>query len=100
MPDYAGRQGNAYRAGQDGGTLKGDFSSYIRKFYYETVIFNPDVLDFLSSKVSTKNIVMGTDYPFGEKTPISFVRKTKKLTTAQQDAILGKNAARLLKLKI
>jgi aminocarboxymuconate-semialdehyde decarboxylase len=100
LPYYAGRQDNAQRAGRDGGTLKGDFSSYIRKFYYETVIFNPDMLDFLSTKVSTKNIVMGTDYPFGEKNPISFVRMTKKISAAQQDAILGKNAARLLKLKI
>lgn len=100
LPYYAGRQDNAQRAGRDGGKLKGDFSSYIRRFYYDTVIFNPDMLDFLSTKVSTKNIVMGTDYPFGEKNPIGYVRKAKKISTAQQDAILGKNAARLLKLKI
>ena len=100
LPYYAGRQDNAYRAGRDGGTLKGSFSSYIRKFHYETVIFNPDMLDYLSTKVSSKNIVMGTDFPFGETSPISFIRKSKKLSSAQQDAILGKNAARLLKLKI
>lgn len=100
LPYYAGRQDNAYKAGRDGGTLKGNFSSYIRKFHYETVVFNPDMLDFLATKVSPKNIVMGTDYPFGETDPIGFIRRTKKLSRAQQDAILGKNAARLLKLKI
>ncbi len=100
LPYYAGRQDNGYRSGRDGGTLKGDFSSYIRKFHYETVVFNPDMLDFLSTKVSSKNIVMGTDYPFGENDPIRFIRKTKKLSRAQQDAILGGNAARLLKIKI
>jgi len=100
LPYYAGRQDNAYRAGRDGGSLKGSMSSYIRKFHYETVVFNPDMLDFLSTKVSANNIVMGTDFPFGETNPISFIRKTKKLSRAQQDAILGKNAARLLKLKI
>jgi len=100
LPYYAGRQDNAYRSGRDGCSLKGSFSSYIRKFHYETVVFNPDMLDFLATKVSAKNIVMGTDYPFGETDPISFIRKTKKISRAQQDGILGKNAARLLKIKI
>jgi aminocarboxymuconate-semialdehyde decarboxylase len=100
LPYYAGRQDNAYKSGRDGGTLKSNLSSYIRKFYYETVVFNPDMLDFLATKVSTKNIVMGTDYPFGENKPIDFIRRTKTLSRAQQDAILGTNAARLLKIKI
>jgi aminocarboxymuconate-semialdehyde decarboxylase len=75
LPYYAGRQDNAYHSGRDGGTLKRSFNSYIRKFYYETVVFNPDMLDFLATKVSAKNIVLGTDYPFGEENPISFIRK-------------------------
>jgi len=49
LPYYAGRQDNAYHSGRDGRTLKRSFSSYIRKFYYETVVFNPDMLDFLAT---------------------------------------------------
>ncbi len=100
LPYYAGRQDSAHRAGTDGAKLKGDISSYIRKFYYETVIFNPDMLDFLATKVSTRQILMGTDYPFGEKRPITFIKKARTLSDNQKEAVLGKNAARLLKIRI
>lgn len=100
LPYYAGRQDSAHRAGNDGAKLKGDFSSYIRKFYYETVIFNPDMLDFLATKVSTGKILMGTDYPFGETKPIQFIKKAKSLSDGQKEAILGGNAVKLLKIKV
>ena len=100
LPYYAGRQDNAYREGRDGGMLKGDFSSYLKKFYYETAIFNPDMLDFLATKTSPKHILMGTDYPFGEKSPVPFVRAAKTLSTAAQNGILARNAAALLKLNL
>ena len=100
LPYYAGRQDYAARTKRDGGNLKGDFSSYIRKFYYETVVFNSDMLEFLSTKTSNRHILMGTDYPFGENDPYKFVRKAKKLSKSAQDNILGLNAARLLGIKI
>lgn len=100
LPYYAGRQDNARKSGSDGVKLQGSFSSYIRRFYYESVVFNPDMLEFLATKVATRNIVMGTDYPFGERDPIGFIRRAKKLSRAQQDGILGRNAAKLLKLKV
>ncbi len=100
LPYYAGRQDNAQLTGADGVKLKGSFSSYIRRFYYETVIFNPDMLDFLATKTPASHIVMGTDYPFGEHHPIRFVRRAKSLTRATQDGILGRHAARILKLRI
>jgi predicted TIM-barrel fold metal-dependent hydrolase len=45
--------------------------------------------------------VIGTDYPYdmGYYKPVEFVEKTKSLTRAQKDAILGGNAAKLLGLK-
>jgi len=100
LPYYAGRQDSAFRDGRDGAKLKGDFSSYIRKFYYETVVFNPDMLDFLATKTSNSHILLGTDYPFGEKNPYRFIRRSKTLSKSAQDAILGRNAARLLGIKI
>ena len=100
LPYYAGRQDNAQQIGADGVKLRGSFSSYIRRFYYESVIFNPDMLDFLATKTPTGHIVMGTDYPFGERDPIRFVRRAKSLSRSAQDGILGRNAAKILKLKI
>ncbi len=100
LPYYAGRQDHAYKSGSDGGVLKRNISGYLRKFYYETVVFNTDMLEFLATKTPTSHIVMGTDYPFGEKKPYEFVRSATSISTADQDAILGKNAARLLGIRI
>lgn len=99
LPYYAGRYDWIYRNGFSK-QLKSDFSSYIRRFYYDTVIFNPDMLEFLASKVPSSHILMGTDYPFGEPKPVEFVRRARKLPKATQDAILGGNAARLMGISI
>jgi len=100
LPYYAGRQDAASRDKRDGIKLSGDFSSYIRKFYYDTVLFNPDMLEFLTTKTANRHILMGTDYPFGERDPIAFVRRAKKISKADQDKILGQNAAALFNIAV
>ena len=100
LPFYTGRHDHVQRMGHIGGQLKGSFSSYLKLFNYETVVFNPDMLEYLAHKVPTKNIMMGTDYPFGEKDPVKFIRSAKKISRAAQDAILGANAAKFLGIKI
>lgn len=99
LPYYAGRHDSAHRRGRDGAGLKGEFSSYFKKFYYDSVLFNPDLLETLATRAPTSHILMGTDYPFGEQAPVAFVRRAKNISKAAQDAILGRNAARLFKIK-
>ena len=50
LPFYTGRHDNEYRYGR-APQLKGDFSSYLPRFFYDTVLFNPDMLEFLVTKV-------------------------------------------------
>ena len=100
LPYYAGRQDSASRTGRDGAGLKGEFSSYIRKFYFDTVLFNPDMLTFLATKAPASHILMGTDYPFGEKDPVGFIKRNRKIPAAARDGLLGKNAARLFKIPV
>ncbi len=95
LPYYAGRYDWIYRTGFSN-QLKGEFSSYLRSFYYDTVIFNPDMLEFLATKVPVDRIMMGTDFPFGEAKPVEFVRRARRLPREAQDAILGSNAANFL----
>jgi aminocarboxymuconate-semialdehyde decarboxylase len=99
LPFYTGRHDNDYRNGNHK-DMKGDFSSYLSKFYYDTVLFNPDMLDYLSIKVPLKNIMLATDYPFAEKKPVEFVRSAKRISKKDQDAILGANAAKLMGISI
>ena len=58
----------------------------------------PVVVDF-HAHIAVHNIMMGTDYPFGERDPLKFVRSAKKISRKDQDAILGANAAKFLGIK-
>jgi aminocarboxymuconate-semialdehyde decarboxylase len=99
IPYYAGRFDWMVRRGTTKG-LKGDFSSYLRSFHYESVVFYPDVLERLAEKVDTSHIMLGTDYPFGEWKPIEFVQSATKIPETLRRDILGANAARFLGVDI
>jgi aminocarboxymuconate-semialdehyde decarboxylase len=99
LPFYAGRHDNDYRYGR-APQLKGEFSSYLPRFFYDTVLFNPDMLEFLVSKVSASHVMLASDYPFAEKQPVEYVRRAKKISRRDQDAILGANAAALFGIAV
>jgi aminocarboxymuconate-semialdehyde decarboxylase len=99
LPFYTGRHDNDYRYGRSP-HLKGDFSSYLPRFFYDTVLFNPDMLEFLATKVPMSHLMLASDYPFAEKQPVEYVRRAKKISKKDQDAILGANAARLFGVPI
>jgi len=99
LPFYTGRHDNDYRYGRSP-HLKGDFSSYLPRFFYDTVLFNPDMLEFLATKVPMSHLMLASDYPFAEKQPVEYVRRAKKISKKDQDAILGTNAAKLFGVSI
>ena len=100
LPFYTGRHDNEYRARPHASKIKGDFSSYLPRFHYDAVLFNPDMLEFLLTKVPVARVMLASDYPFAEKHPVEFVRRAKKISRKEQDAILGANCARLLGISI
>lgn len=76
-------------------------SEYLRRrFWYDTSVYNLDMLEFLVRKVGASQIIMGSDYPSGEDDPVGFVRRARGLSAADKEAILGGNGARLLGLSI
>jgi len=99
LPFYTGRHDNDYRYGRSP-HLKGDFSRYLQRFFYDTVLFNPDMLEFLVTKVPPSHVMLASDYPFAEKRPVEYVRRAKKIGRKEQDAILGANAARLFGISV
>ncbi|HLH98647.1 MAG TPA: amidohydrolase family protein [Xanthobacteraceae bacterium] len=99
IPYYAGRFDWIYRRGSTP-QMKADFSTYLRSFCYDTVLFNADVLEQLATKVDTSHIMLGSDFPFGETKPVEFVQSAAKIPQELRDAILGANAARFLGLSI
>ena len=95
IPYYAGRFDWIYRRGSTP-QLKHDFSTYLKSFYYETVLFNIDVLEFLATKVDASRIMLGSDFPFGETHPVEFVMSSQVLSDEVKADILGANAAKFL----
>jgi aminocarboxymuconate-semialdehyde decarboxylase len=56
------------------------------------------VLLHLVDKVGAERVLLGSDYPVGEGRPVEFVTDTDTLSLAQQERIVGTNAAALLGL--
>lgn len=102
LPFYAGRVDRNYldkpqmRYGQERTP-----SQYMKKsFYYDSCVYDRDMFDFLVKKVGARRIVLGSDYPVGEKDPVRFVTRSRVLSAADKERILSKNAARLLGLRL
>jgi aminocarboxymuconate-semialdehyde decarboxylase len=72
-------------------------SSFLRSFYYDTCVYDPQVLKVLLERVGADRLVMGSDYPVGEKDPVGWLRDCGVAGDALA-GIAGGNAARLLGL--
>ncbi|MEX2128344.1 MAG: amidohydrolase family protein [Xanthobacteraceae bacterium] len=98
---YAGRMDHAWGARSDArGTLPHPPTSYLRKFYFDTVVFTPQQLEALVRVCGAERILMGTDYPFdmGEYDPVGHVASVESFDAVTRAAIAGGNAKRLLGL--
>jgi aminocarboxymuconate-semialdehyde decarboxylase len=72
-------------------------SEYIRKMYFDSLVFTSEGLRHLVANTAPSHIMVGTDYPFPWVTdPVGHVLGTSSLSDADKVAILGANAAHLL----
>ncbi|MDB5759454.1 MAG: hypothetical protein JWM30_2743 [Burkholderia sp.] len=76
-------------------------SSYLKKFYFDTVTFDAALLDALVARFGAGHVMMGSDYPFdmGDENPRALIDSVARLTVAERDRIMGGNAARLLGIR-
>jgi aminocarboxymuconate-semialdehyde decarboxylase len=99
FPHYMGRMDRNHANRPDtvkntGGKKPSDF---LRSFHYDSCVYDPAVIKVLLERVGADRIVMGSDYPVGEKDPVGWIRGLG-LEKNQTDLICGANAARLLGL--
>ena len=75
-------------------------SDYLKKFYFDTVNFNPDAIELAIKFAGVDQILAGSDYPhqIGSIPRMLETIRAMALSDEQRSAILGGNAARLLKL--
>jgi aminocarboxymuconate-semialdehyde decarboxylase len=96
---YSGRIDHAWGARSDShGDLPKSPTTYLKKIYFDTVVFTPHQLAALVDLVGIDHVVMGTDYPFdmAEYDPIGHLAATKSLDASAIAAIAGGNAKKLL----
>jgi len=97
---YSGRIDHAWGARSDcRGTLPKPPTSYLKKVYFDAVVFTPHQLKYLVQVFGADKILMGTDYPYdmAESDPLAHL-VSAELDSASIAAIAGGNVQRLLKL--
>jgi len=100
LPAYPGRMDHAWRAREDvrEGVPQAP-GTYLRRFYFDTMVFEPSQLRFLVDRYGADHVLLGTDYPYdmGDDDPLALLGACG-LEQEQVDLIAGGNALRLLGL--
>ncbi len=75
-------------------------SHYMRRLYYDTMVFQPLYLRHLVEIVGVDHVMLGTDFPFdmAETDPMGLIESTEGLSDTDREAITWGNAARLFDL--
>lgn len=101
LPGYWGRFDHPYPTREDvHGTLPNPPSHYLKKLYFDTVVFTEMQLRHMIEAWGADRVVMGTDYPYdmAEPDPVGFVDSVAGLSEEDKALVRGGNAARLLGL--
>ena len=74
-------------------------TEYVKRLYYDSLVFTPEALRHLVAEVGASHVLMGTDYPYPwVGAPVDHVLETPGLTDTDREAILGGTAQALLRL--
>lgn len=102
VPAYSGRFDHPYHLRDDcRQVISKPPSHYVKKLYFDTVVFTDHQLRYLVDTWGADHVVMGTDYPYdmAEPDPVGFVDGTSGLSDDQKATVMGGNAAKLLKIE-
>ena len=48
-------------------------SEYLRNFYFDTVTYDPLVIQILAKRIGADRLLFGSDYPFGDEDPLEML---------------------------
>lgn len=96
MPYYMGRiERNWIEKPTTRQNMKRSPSEYLRTLWYDSCVYDPRALHFLAETVGADRIVLGTDYPVGDRKPAEFIAACGFEPTVASGILRG-NAERML----
>ena len=100
LPILRGRLDRGFHTRSECKTIPRPPSEYLKRFTYDTISYNEEIMDDLIKLVGIDRILMGSDFCFdiAYEEPVKFVNGMKSLDEAQREKILWSNAARYLRL--
>lgn len=99
LPHYIGRLDRNYTQHPvSRKNLKRLPSEYLKCFYFDTCVYSRRTLENLIAEVGADRIVLGSDYPVGEKDPVGFIRGCANVGEAELDMITRTTPAKILGL--
>lgn len=108
LPSYLGRSNHCAQASSNCKSVKKKPSEYFQaQLYCDSIVFSGEGLRHLVAEVGASHVLLGSDYPadidephMGDAREVDSVLGVAGLSDAEQRAILGENAARLLDIKV
>jgi aminocarboxymuconate-semialdehyde decarboxylase len=102
LPAYFGRSDHAHRVRPEAAQMQHAPRDYLRRIWFDTLVYEPEILAHLVEVVGVSQLLIGTDYPFdmGSYDPHGLLAATASLSDDDRARILGLNAAALLGLPV
>lgn len=100
LPALIGRMDHGTTVRSELSHMKRPPSSYLRRFHYDTISHDDVALMNLIRQVGVDRVLMGSDCPadMSYTQPVDVVERLSALSRSERKAVLGGNAARLMKL--
>lgn len=96
MPYYMGRiERNWIEKPTTRVNMKRSPSEYLKTLWYDTCVYDPRALRVLADTVGADRIVLGTDYPVGDRNPHEFIASCG-FSEAEVAGVMRGNAERML----
>lgn len=98
LPYLAGRFDQMWSKGSSRRKIQSPPSTYLRRLWYDAIVYNQETLEFLVQTVGADRVLYGSDYPFLIGDMVGVLDRVNSLPSDQADAIRSDNAARLFDL--
>lgn len=93
FPFAVGRLDHGYVVRPEARTIQEPPSSYLKRFFYDVIVYQPALLSVLAQQAGADRIVLGTDYPFDMEPDDAVALATN--TLGLESGVLDRNALAL-----